>query len=66
MAALNHAAFAGSAHATLRRDDAWRRERVAVAAYHLAATRGFEPGHEAEDWALAELQIDAIDAGRQF
>ncbi len=51
---------------SLRRSAAWRHERVAKAAYYLAAARGFEPGHEAEDWALAELQADAIDAGRKF
>jgi hypothetical protein len=39
---------------------------VATAAYYLAANRGFEPGHEAEDWSLAELQTDAIDAGRKL
>jgi hypothetical protein len=53
-----------SAEPTIRRDDAWRHERVALAAYYLAANRGFDPGHEAQDWSLAELQIDAIDAGR--
>jgi hypothetical protein len=53
-----------SAEAENRRDAAWRHERVAVAAYYLAANRGSGPGHEAEDWSLAELQTDAIDAGR--
>jgi hypothetical protein len=48
----------------MRRDNAWRHARVATAAYYLAAKRGFERGHEAADWSLAELQIDAIDAGR--
>jgi hypothetical protein len=57
---------ARSAEPSLRRDDAWRHERVALAAYYLAANRGFEPGHEAEDWSLAELQTDASDAGRTF
>jgi hypothetical protein len=55
-----------TAEPSLRRDNAWRHERVATAAYYLAAKRGFEPGHEAEDWALAELQTDAIDAGRKL
>jgi hypothetical protein len=50
---------------SLRRDDARRHERVATAAYYLAANRGFEPGYESEDWSLAELQTDAIDAGRK-
>jgi len=55
-----------SAEAQNRRDDAWRHQRVAVAAYYLAANRGFEPGGAAADWSLAELQIDAIDAGRNL
>ncbi len=54
------------AEAEFRRDAAWRRERVATAAYYLAANRGFEPGHEVVDWSLAELQTDAIDAGRRW
>ena len=56
---------AESAEPGIRRDDAWRHERVATAAYYLAANRGFEPGHESQDWSLAELQTDAIDAGRK-
>jgi hypothetical protein len=54
------------AEPSLRRDDAWRHKRVATTAYYLAANRSFEPGHEAEDWSLAELQTDAIDAGRKL
>jgi hypothetical protein len=57
---------AASAESEIRRDDAWRHERVAVAAYYLAANRGFEPGREAADWSLAEMQTDAIDAGRRL
>jgi len=35
-------------------------ELVRVTAYHLAERRGFEPGHESEDWATAErLVIDS-------
>ena len=34
-----------------------RRELIAVAAYHLAERRNFEPGHETEDWLLAESQV---------
>jgi hypothetical protein len=34
-------------------------EHIQVTAYHLAARRGFAPGHEREDWATAEnLVID--------
>jgi len=51
----------GSAQSELRRSAAWRRERVAVAAYYLSEQRGFAPGCEARDWGLAESQINAID-----
>jgi hypothetical protein len=37
--------------------DEQHRELVAVAAYYLAERRNFEPGHEAEDWLAAELQV---------
>jgi hypothetical protein len=30
---------------------------IAEAAYHLAASRGFAPGHAVEDWLQAEQQI---------
>jgi len=36
-----------------------RHEAVQVAAYYLAERRGFEPGHELEDWINAEAQLDA-------
>lgn len=36
-----------------------RRTMVAEAAYFHAEHRGFEPGHEMEDWLAAETQIDA-------
>ena len=32
-------------------------EMVAVNAYYRAEKRGFEPGHELEDWHAAELEI---------
>jgi hypothetical protein len=35
------------------------REMVAEAAYFHAEHRGFEPGHELDDWLAAENQIDA-------
>jgi Protein of unknown function (DUF2934) len=37
----------------------FRRERIAVAAYHLAAARGFAPDHEIDDWLEAERAFDA-------
>ena len=32
-------------------------EQVAVAAYFKAEARGFEPGHELEDWLAAEREV---------
>jgi hypothetical protein len=34
-----------------------RQVRVAMAAYFIAEKRGFEPGHELEDWLAAESEI---------
>jgi hypothetical protein len=31
---------------------------IAEAAYYLALQRNFKPGHEVQDWLLAERQID--------
>jgi hypothetical protein len=36
-----------------------RHERIERAAYRRAEARGFEPGHELEDWLAAEREIDA-------
>jgi hypothetical protein len=51
-----------SAQLAVQRTEAWRQERVATAAYYLAEKRGFAPGHETEDWLLAEAQVDEADA----
>jgi Protein of unknown function (DUF2934) len=51
-----------SAQLAVQRAEAWRHERIATAAYYIAEKRGFEPGHEDEDWRLAEAQIDAIES----
>jgi hypothetical protein len=40
-----------------------RQDRIAVLAYYISEARAFAPGHEAEDWLLAQSRIDAIDAG---
>lgn len=34
-----------------------RRSMIAHAAYFRAERRGFEPGHELEDWLAAELEV---------
>lgn len=36
-----------------------RNAMIAEAAYFRSAHRGFEPGHEADDWFAAESEIDA-------
>ena len=33
---------------------------IAEAAYYSAERRGFEPGHELEDWLDAEARIDLL------
>jgi hypothetical protein len=43
-------------------DDA-RREHIAVAAYFRAEHRGFESGHEMEDWIAAEHEVAAGEDG---
>lgn len=34
-------------------------DRIATRAYELASQRGFDPGHELEDWLQAEREIEA-------
>lgn len=43
-----------------------RNKMIEEAAYFIAQRRGFEPGHDVEDWLKAEAQIDAKElvAGR--
>ncbi len=40
-----------------------RRMMICEAAYYIGEHRGFEAGHELNDWLLAEAQIDAALAG---
>jgi Protein of unknown function (DUF2934) len=40
-----------------------RHSRIATAAYYLSEARGFEPGHDEEDWDRAQLKIDESDGG---
>ena len=35
-----------------------RRALIAQMAYYRAERRGFEPGHETEDWLSAEAEVD--------
>jgi hypothetical protein len=41
-----------------RRTAEQRRQQIELAAYRLASQRGFEPGHDVEDWLAAEAQIE--------
>ena len=34
-------------------------QRTAIAAFFLAEARGFDPGHELDDWLIAERLVDA-------
>jgi Protein of unknown function (DUF2934) len=63
-----------SADAVLTEDIRWtqadakqsvksRHDRISTVAYYLSEARGFEPGHDEEDWLLAQSTIDALDAG---
>jgi hypothetical protein len=40
------------------------RQMIATAAYRRAEERGFEPGHELEDWLAAEAEIKDLLASR--
>lgn len=46
-------------------DGLTRLERIRLAAYSAAERRGFEPGHEEDDWLEAERQVDAQAQGGQ-
>lgn len=47
---------AGSASITREQ----RQFMICEAAYYIAEHRGFEPGHDVDDWLEAEQQIDAV------
>jgi hypothetical protein len=40
-----------------------RWQRTAIAAFYLAEARGFDPGHELDDWLEAERLVDAALIG---
>ena len=48
-------------------DDEFERLRLAIAevAYHKSEQRGFAPGHELEDWAMAEIEVTQRWRGRR-
>ena len=55
-------AHLGSAEAEARTAD--HQVQVALAAYFIAERRGFDPGHELDDWLAAEAQIAAAEQPR--
>lgn len=55
----NSAAAHAASTSLTRQEEAAQREAIAVAAYYLSEQRGFEPGHELEDWVKAEMQLQA-------
>ena len=56
----------GSAGQPVMIDAGMRLEMISRAAYYLAERRGFDPGHELEDWLAAESEIDlTLTAGAE-
>jgi Protein of unknown function (DUF2934) len=43
----------------------WRQTLIAELAYFRALERGFEPGHEMEDWLEAEAEFEQRRGTRQ-
>lgn len=43
-----------------------REAMIAEAAYYRAEARGFEAGHELEDWLAAEREIDLLLEAERF
>ncbi|HEY0682247.1 MAG TPA: DUF2934 domain-containing protein [Steroidobacter sp.] len=54
---VDHAEIVRMAEAEAASRAAERREMIAIAAYLRAEKRGFEPGHELEDWYAAEMEV---------
>jgi Protein of unknown function (DUF2934) len=43
-----------------------REAMIAEAAYYRAEARGFEAGHELEDWLSAEAEVDLLLEAAEF
>lgn len=62
-ARLSAANLPRKAHTISARPPVGRAQRelmICEAAYYIAERRGFEGGHELEDWLAAERQVDAV------
>lgn len=66
---IDHAEIVRMAAIAAESRAAERHDMIATAAYFLAQKRGFEPGHELDDWVAAEtevahaIQIDVAASG---
>ena len=49
--------FSESLSASDSASNSTRQQMIAEAAYYRAERRGFEPGHELEDWLAAEAEV---------
>lgn len=54
---IDHAEIVRMAKSEAASRAAERRDMIATAAYFRAQQRGFEPGHELEDWLAAETEV---------
>lgn len=54
---VDHATIVRMAAAQAAGREAERHDMIATAAYFRAQQRGFEPGHELEDWLAAENDV---------
>ena len=43
-----------------------RHHYIEVAAFYVAQRRGFAPGNPADDWAMAEREVDGLIASGHF
>ena len=43
-----------------------RHHYIEVAAFYVAQRRGFSPGNPADDWAMAEREVDRLIASGHF
>ena len=50
----NISRYGNSGDDVIDRDIQW----ISTCAYYKAEARGFEPGHELDDWLAAELEVD--------
>lgn len=62
---IQHAEFVHMAAVEAANRAAERRDRIATAAYFRAEKRGFEPGHELEDWLIAEFEVARRQASEE-